>query len=208
MLLFNMSKNKKYIVVDKVEAVRKFGIVLDCHNTIVDSNIAWTKAFMDYVDQKYENDIMLDLFGRRLKRRFIAQKYGVDYDSVEKKSYTYSKLNSKIFSLIQIAYENNIPLFVVSNAPLKNVVEDLKNVHVISFFKRIYAKENGGKQNLRIFDCILSDYDLDFLIFIGNEEFDDNILHPYVLSVAITDFLLQRFSIIKNMVVNDMGRIE
>ena len=203
-----MSKNKKYIVVDKVEAVRKFGIVLDCHNTIVDSNIAWTKAFMDYVDQKYENDIMLDLFGRRLKRRFIAQKYGVDYDSVEKKSYTYSKLNSKIFSLIQIAYENNIPLFVVSNAPLKNVVEDLKNVHVISFFKRIYAKENGGKQNLRIFDCILSDYDLDFLIFIGNEEFDDNILHPYVLSVAITDFLLQRFSIIKNMVVNDMGRIE
>ena len=208
MLLFNMSKNKKYIVVDKVEAVRKFGIVLDCHNTIVDSNIAWTKAFMDYVDQKYENDIMLDLFGRRLKRRFIAQKYGVDYDSVEKKSYTYSKLNSKIFSLIQIAYENNIPLFVVSNAPLKNVVEDLKNVHVISFFKRIYAKENGGKQNLRIFDCILSDYDLDFLIFIGNEECDDNILHPYVLSVAITDFLLQRFSIIKNMVVNDMGRIE
>lgn len=185
----------------------KFGIAFDCHNTLVDSNNAWTKAFVDYAGKEHEDNISMDLFGRRLKRRDIATKYGVDYNLVEKQSYRYSKLNAKAFLLIKTARNIGIPLFVISNAPLENVIKDLQNVGIGSCFEEIFSKEDGGKSNTEIFDNILKDYGLELLLFIGNEEFDDNIPHPQVLSVAITDYLLQRFSIVRNKKVNEQGRI-
>ena len=189
------------------EIIRKLGIAFDCHNTLVDSNYAWTKAFVDYVGKEHEENILMDLFGRRLKRRDIATKYGVDYNLVEKQSYRYSNLNGKAFLLIESAHDIGIPVFVISNAPLENVVKDLQNVGIDSCFEKIFSKEDGGKSNTEIFDNILNDYGLEILLFIGNEEFDDNIPHPSVLSVVITDFLLQRFSIVRNKEVNEQGRI-
>ena len=38
---------------------------------------------------------------------------------------------------------------------------------------------------------------LDYIIFLGNEEFDDHIEHDRVISFALTSFLRERFEILK-----------
>ena len=186
--------------------MKKFGIACDCHNTLVNSNIAWINAFSDFTDNP-KRQIALDLYGFRMKRLEMSRKYNVDYDMVEKRASMYIHENEKLKRLLILAAYNDIPLFVVSNAPYAKVKMDLDQVGLLSLFKKIYSQEDGGKRNKQIFDEIIENNDIDMLLFLGNEEFDDNIDHPNVLSFALTSFLLERFDIIKGYNIGRNGRV-
>lgn len=184
------------------------GIVCDCHNTLVNSNEAWINAFTDYVGEDKRNLITLDLYGRRMKRCDIACKYGVNIDYVTERANQYTVINQPLKKLLYTVKAMGVPLFVISNAPYDKVINDLENVKINSLFDRIYAKEHGGKKNSAIFDEIIERYKLEMLLFIGNEEFDDNIVHPKVVSTALTSFLLKRFFIVKDFKFDNIGHID
>lgn len=184
------------------------GIVCDCHNTLVNSNEAWINAFTDYAGEDKRNNITLDLYKRRMKRCNIAYKYGVDLDCVTERANKYTAVNQPLKKLLCTMKAMGMPLFVVSNAPYAKVMNDLKNVKISNLFDKIYAKENGGKKNSAIFDEIIEEYELDMLLFIGNEEFDDNIVHPKVVSTALTSFLLKRFLIVRDYKFDNIEHID
>ncbi len=183
------------------------GIICDCHNTLVLSNEAWIKSFTDFLGMDHYEEISRCLYGK-IKRRELAHKYNLNFGDVEKKAESYVKENTKVIKLLNTLKLKGIDLFVVSNAPRRRVITDLRNTGIINMFKKIYSEEDGGKKNLQLFDKILSDHNLEFALFLGNEEFDDNIEHPNVLSVALTSFLIERFKNVGNLNFDSKGRIK
>lgn len=181
-----------------------FGVVCDCHNTLVNSNEAWIKAFVDFIGEDKSDEIELCLYGK-IRRRDLAKKYLLDFSLVEKTAESYVTIKSETVNFLSVIKNMGIKLFVVSNAPRRRVVKDLQTVKIENMFEKIYTEENGGKKNACIFDGILLEYQLDYLLFIGNEEFDDHIVHPKVLSVALTSFLNKRFDVVKGYGFSSKG---
>lgn len=181
-----------------------FGIACDCHNTLINSNEAWIRAFVDYVGQEKESEITFWLYGK-MKRRELARRLNIDFELIENRANLYEKPNEKVISLLLIAKQMGIPLFVVSNAPAHRVLRDMEITGIRNLFIKVYTGDDGGKKNLSIFDSILDDFALDYLLFLGNEEFDDNIEHEKVVSFALTSFLKKRQSIINGETVDCDG---
>lgn len=180
------------------------GVVCDCHNTLVNSNEAWIKAFVDYIGEEKYEEVELYLYGK-MKRRDLAKKYLLDFNLVEKTAESYVTRKQQTIEFLLILKKMGIKLFVVSNAPRRRVVKDLQTANIDYMFENIYTEEDGGKRNKDIFEEILNRNQLDYLLFIGNEEFDDNILHPKVLSVALTSFLMTRYDVVKGYNFNSKG---
>lgn len=164
-----------------------FGIVCDCHNTLINSNEAWIRAFVDYAGMEKENEITFWLYGK-MKRRELAKRLNIDFKLVEDRANLYEKPKDKVISLLTTAKQMRIPLFVVSNAPAHRVLRDMEITGITNMFTKVYTGDDGGKKNLSIFDRILEDYHLDYLLFLGNEEYDDHIEHEKVVSFALTSF--------------------
>ena len=76
-----------------------------------------------------------------------------------------------------------------------------------NLFLEVYTGDDGGKRNKEIFDKILQKYNLNYIIFLGNEEFDDHIEHDRVISFALTSFLRERFAIVKGYPFDAYGII-
>lgn len=176
--------------------MNKIGIVCDCHNTLIDSNYAWIRAFCDLAGTEHEEEISLYLYGKT-KRRDLAQMYNLDFSIVEERADHYEKKNSRLIAALTIVKEIGIPLFAVSNAPATRVLKDMEITGIRDLFLEVYTGDDGGKGNKKIFDKILQKYGLEYIIFFGNEEFDDHIEHGKVISFALTSFLRKRFEIVK-----------
>ena len=186
--------------------MRKVGIACDCHNTLINSNHAWVHAFVDYIGREKEDEIKFYLYGKH-KRRELAKKYDVEFEKIEDRADNYEKQNDQLIRILYVAKEMNIPLFVVSNAPARRVLKDMRITGVIDLFDRIYTDEDGGKSNLQLYDRLLNDYNLEYLLFLGNEEFDDHIPHERVVSFALTSFLRDRCEIINGCRVDNSGKV-
>lgn len=184
--------------------MNRFGIACDCHNTLINSNEAWVRAFVDYAGEEYESTITFWLYGK-MKRRELAKRLNIDFELIENRANLYEKPNMEVISLLMMAKQIEIPLFVVSNAPSHRVLRDMEITGVCDLFTKIYTGDDGGKKNLSIFDNILNDFNLDYLLFLGNEEFDDHIEHDKVVSFALTSFLKKRNSIINGETVDRNG---
>lgn len=184
--------------------MNRFGIVCDCHNTLINSNEAWVRAFVDYAGKEYESTITFWLYGK-MKRRELAKRLNIDFELIENRANLYEKPNMEVISLLMMAKQMEIPLFVVSNAPSRRVLRDMEITGICDLFTKIYTGDDGGKKNLSIFDNILNDFNLDYLLFLGNEEFDDHIEHEKVVSFALTSFLKKRNSIINGETVDSNG---
>ena len=184
----------------------RFAVVCDCHNTLVNSNEAWTKAFVDFLGEELKPEVELCLYGK-IKRRDLAKKYKLDFTAVEKLAESNVTAKEQTVAFLMALKDAGIKLFVVSNAPRRRVVNDLNTANIYYMFEEIYSEEDGGKKNTKLFDNIISKYGLDYLLFIGNEEFDDHIDHPKVLCVAITSFLRKRFQIVNGYTLNANGII-
>lgn len=181
-----------------------FGIVCDCHNTLINSNEAWIRAFVDYAGMEKENEITFWLYGK-MKRRELAKRLNIDFKLVEDRANLYEKPKDKVISLLTTAKQMRIPLFVVSNAPAHRVLRDMEITGITNMFTKVYTGDDGGKKNLSIFDRILEDYHLDYLLFLGNEEYDDHIEHEKVVSFALTSFLKRRVDIVNGKIVDCNG---
>ena len=107
----------------------KIGIACDCHNTLINSNDAWVRAFIDIVGAEYKDEITLCLYGK-IKRRNLAQKYNIDFSLVEELANKYEKKNNRLISALTALKDLGIPLVVVSNAPSKRVLKDLSLIHI------------------------------------------------------------------------------
>ena len=187
--------------------IERIGIACDCHNTLINSNPAWIKAFTDYVGLDKEDEIRFYLYGK-MKRRELAAKYGIKFELIENRADLYEKPNTKVIEILGLFKNIGIPLFIISNAPARRVLKDLSITGIISMFDRVYTGDDGGKKNLNIIDNILSGYSLERLLFLGNEEFDDHIPHDKVVSVALTSFLRDRYSVIKGFNVDENGKVK
>lgn len=184
--------------------MNRFGIACDCHNTLINSNEAWVRAFVDYAGEEYESTITFWLYGK-MKRRELAKRLNIDFELIANRANFYEKPNMEVISLLMMAKQIEIPLFVVSNAPSRRVLRDMEITDICDLFTKIYTGDDGGKKNLSIFDNILNDFNLDYLLFLGNEEFDDHIEHEKVVSFALTSFLKKRNSIINGEIVDSNG---
>lgn len=174
----------------------KVGIFCDCHNTLVNSNEAWTKAFVDHLGQEYTEEIKVCLYGKT-KRRVLAEKHNLDINSIERSAHKYLVKNEKLIQILYCLKLEGFHIFVVSNAPKRRVIDDLNIINIMNLFTEIFTEEDGGKINKSIFDNMLEKYNLDVGIFFGNEEFDDHIDHPKITSFALTSFLRERNNILK-----------
>lgn len=184
--------------------MNRFGIACDCHNTLINSNEAWVHAFVDYAGREYESTITFWLYGK-MKRRELAKRLNIDFELIENRANLYEKPNVEVISLLMMAKQMGIPLFVVSNAPSRRVLRDMEITDIFDLFTKVYTGDDGGKKNLSIFDNILNEFNLDYLLFLGNEEFDDHIEHEKVVSFALTSFLKKRHSIINGETVDSNG---
>lgn len=176
--------------------MNKIGIVCDCHNTLINSNDAWIRAFSDLAGDEHKEEIALCLYGK-MKRRNLAQKYNIDFSIVEGQADKYEKKNSRLIAALTAIKEMGIPLVAVSNAPARRVLKDMEITGIRDLFLEVYTGDDGGKTSKEIFDKILQKYNLDYIIFLGNEEFDDHIEHDRVISFALTSFLRERFAVVK-----------
>lgn len=183
------------------------GIVCDCHNTLINSNPAWIKAFTDFVGNEKKEEISFYLYGK-MKRRDLAGKYGIDFKLIEERADLYEKPNDTVVNVLNGFRAVGIPLFVISNAPSRRVLKDLRITGLTEMFERIYTGDEGGKKNNALFDEIIAEYKLDWILFLGNEEFDDHIFHDKVVSVAITSFLRDRFSVINGFNLDSTGKVK
>lgn len=185
-----------------------FGFFFDCHNTLINSNDAWISAFVDKIGDDNRTYITDGLYGK-LKRKNISKKYNLNFEEITAEASKYMMTNELLVDIIKEMKESGIKVFVVSNAPRERVVKDLQTVRIAELFDEVYTGDEGGKQNNKIFDDLLEKYSLKYGFFVGNEEFDDHITHPKIISVVLTSFLRKRFSILKNKYyLNDDGSIK
>lgn len=184
--------------------MNSFGIVCDCHNTLINSNEAWIHAFVDYAGHEHESNITFWLYGK-MKRRELAKRLNIDFELIENRANLYEKPNEEVISLLMMVKQMGIPMFVVSNAPSRRVLRDMEITGIRDLFTKVYTGDDGGKKNLSIFDKILNNFNLDYLLFLGNEEFDDHIEHEKVVSFALTSFLKKRHSIINGKTIDSNG---
>lgn len=175
------------------------GYFFDCHNTLINSNEAWVKAFVEYVGIEYEDEITKKLYGKN-KRREIAKNYNIKFEVIEEAANKYMCRNDVLIKILYDLKKQGNLLFVVSNAPRKRVIADLQNVNIKNLFEKIYTGDDGGKQNNDIFNMVLEYYKLDYGFFVGNEEYEDDISHQRIISVALTSFLKKRNDILKDYV--------
>lgn len=175
----------------------KIGIFCDCHNTLVNSNEAWAKAFVEFLGQEYMEEIKVCLYGK-IKRRVLAKKYNLDISLIEESAHKYLIENKNLVQMLYLLKLEGFHIFVVSNAPRRRVIDDLNLIDIKDLFTEIFTEEDGGKANKSIFDNMLEKYNLDMGIFFGNEEFDDHIDHPKITSFALTSFLRERNAILRS----------
>ena len=116
----------------------KIGIACDCHNTLINSNDAWVRAFIDIVGAEYKDEITLCLYGK-IKRRNLAQKYNIDFSLVEELANKYEKKNNRLISALTALKDLGIPLVVVSNAPSKRVLKDMETTGIRELFSEVYT---------------------------------------------------------------------
>lgn len=178
----------------------------DCHNTLINSNDAWVKAFTEHIGQEASNQIAISLYGK-LKRREIAKLYEVEFELIEESANKYMIRNQLLINLIMDLRNMGFPLFIVSNAPRRRVEADINTVNIKHLFDEIYTGDEGGKRNHEIFDHLMNKHSLDYGFFIGNEEFDDHIDHPKILSLVLTSFLRKRFRMTRDYSMDDEGVI-
>ncbi len=167
------------------------GLFFDCHNTLMNSNEAWILGFIDCIGPDCQLLVREHLYSRK-KRRLLAESYGVEFDLVASAARKHLLVNKKLISLISEWREGGGRTFLISNSGGERLYDDIEATQISSYFDEIYSGNDGGKKNLGIFDSIIDRYGLSLGVFIGNEEFDDHIEHPRIISMVITDFLRLR----------------
>jgi len=173
----------------------------------MNSNEAWIKAFTECLGNEYEDEIKTYLYGK-IKRKQLASKYNLNFSLVEKLVENYLTENKLLIEILYYLKSKDFNIFIVSNAPRRRVVGDLDCCGITDLFNEVYTSDEGGKRNTSIFDNILAKYGLDFGFFIGNEEFDDYIEHPRIISMVLSSFLRTRFNILKSFDFDENGVIK
>jgi FMN phosphatase YigB (HAD superfamily) len=183
------------------------GYFFDCHNTLINSNDAWIQAFCEFIGKEHEDKITKELYGK-FRRREIAIAYGVKFELIEEAANKYMMKNKVLIDLLNNLKRQGSLLFVVSNAPKRRVISDLENIGIIDLFDNIFTSEDGGKQNDNIFSKVLEKYNLEYGLFMGNEEYEDHITHPNIVSFALTEFVRKRNYILRDYVrLDHNGRL-
>lgn len=185
----------------------KVGIFCDCHNTLMNSNEAWIKAFAEYAGMDKAAEIELYLYGK-FKRRELAKKYKIEFAEIERSADKYIEKKDNVIDILEIFKMVGVPLFVVSNAPRYRVMKDLEITGLTNLFQEIFTGDEGGKQNNKIFNELFETYKLERGFFIGNDEFDDYIYHEKITSLILADFLRIRHRIIGSYQMDEKGMIQ
>lgn len=181
--------------------------VFDCHNTLINSNFAWIEAFVEHIGEDKRKEVEKCLYGKK-KRRDIAKKYSIDFTLIEESANKYMHPLTKTIDFIKYLNSINSNVYVISNAPSRRVLRDMEITGIRKHFEYVYTEEDGGKGNLKLFDEILKKENANIIVFVGNEEFDDHINHPQVLSMILTDFLRERFKFINGIQMDENGVIK
>lgn len=164
----------------------KMGLMVDLHDTLLESSIAWIKSFYVLIPGEIENCVN-DL-SKGISRRTVAKTFGVSYDIVLDEYRKHLKPREEVYTLIQIL-SNEFPLVIVSNSSRDRIEKDIALLPSLNI-ERVYSKENGKKPDRMYLESILENMSWDSAILIGNNLVEDRSTSERITSII---FPINRF---------------
>lgn len=171
-------------------------LLADFHGTIVDSNAAWIKAYLDLgaTDTEY---VTRHVFQKE-KRSVIAEKFGIDYEKLKLKYRENLHIRHEVVNIIK-SLPGSQNIIIISNSSKAKLLKDMKKVkneHMLNIID-VYSKEDGNKQDIKFVKKILNKYNIDRIYMIGNDIREDfsqceeitNIIVPYKKTILYNKIL-------------------
>lgn len=166
----------------------KIAIGFDLHNTIVESNSAWLKAFILHNNNNTDKSYIEFLIYNKVSRKKIASEIEADYDEVLSDYHRFVKADAKMVALIRELY-GKFPLYLISSSSKEKVMRDLESWNGKQYFLEIYTKETFCKNKEMDWNKLLDELNVDLLIYLGNDFEEDIIECNRVLSLISGEFL-------------------
>ena len=161
-------------------------LLADFHGTIVDSNTAWIRAYLDLgaTDIEYVTRLVF----QKEKRSIIAEKFGIDYEKLKLKYRENLHIRYEVVEIIK-SLPGSQNIIIISNSSREKLLKDMekiKNEHTLNIID-IYSKEDGNKRDIKFVKKILNKYNINRTYMIGNDIREDfsqcekitNIIVPY-----------------------------
>ncbi len=167
--------------------MNKVAFAFDLHNTIMKSNDAWISAYIACGGESVRNQVTQAVYQKR-SRRALASSIGVDYDAVYARYCSLVKPDSKMMRLLP-ALKGKIPLYLISSASQERVFHDLAVWNGADFFDVIYTGKNFCKNSPDCWHKLLTEQNINLLVYIGNDAEEDIPDCPGVISLICGDFL-------------------
>ena len=155
----------------------------DLHNTIVNSDNAWKKAFQKMLPDKqcYK---ALDMLDNGVSRHKICEKYNISYDSLEEEYRNNLECNYYIIEWIRMIKRES-KVILISNARKERIMKDLEKFKITLLFDQIYSGDDGKKNNCQYLEKIMNDNNIERMIYIGNDEVEDKLNNNRILSMKL-----------------------
>lgn len=172
----------------------KLSIWFDFHDTIVDSSKAWLKAYKYYCSKKEYRKISF-LYKKGYSRKKLANMVNIDYYLIENKYREYLKTKRIITWLLYYCI-NKYDVIIISNASRKRILKDLEKVKINCDQIKLYTKENGHKPEIKYINNIIKDNNIDEVIMIGNDKFEDNFKQKKINTVIIKNIFSESYAVL------------
>lgn len=161
----------------------KIAIGFDLHDTLVYSTQAWKDAFGFFAGDRYTNYIEKYL-KRKGSRRELSNILNVDYKSVETYYHVILRKSEKMEKLMMILSDIE-EVYIVTNASFSRAYHDLLCTGLLKYVSKIYSRENGKKPDCKYIDKILSENQLDYFLYIGNNSIEDVFMSKRTISLLV-----------------------
>ena len=159
-------------------------LLTDFHGTIVDSNSAWIKAYLNLGVKNIE-DITTQVYQKQSREK-LALYYNIDYSLLLDEYRKNLHVRPDVISLIH-AIHGNDNIIILSNSSKEKLYKDIEQVqaeHDLKF-SFVYSKEDGNKNDALFIDELCSKHNITKAYMLGNDIREDLVINDNITNIFI-----------------------
>ncbi len=167
-------------------------IAFDLHNTLINSNAAWVKTYMELCANANKAKIVQMIYNKESRKK-ISSDLGLNHSEVLEKYLSISKEKTEIYDIFILYNDLGMNPLIISSANRDIVFSDVKSsIGTWVDKKRIYYREIFNKKEIKDWIFLLAKHHAKRIIYYGNDITEDFVDDERIISVLRTRFLVDK----------------
>lgn len=169
--------------------MKKILLTSDLHNTLVNSNEAFLEAYLLLINNDNEKPKIEQMIYQKESRKKITRMYNLNYDEVIENYHKLLKVDKKVIDFLNIIKEQFLSFIVISSGNDEKVKRDMDLVNKYIKVDKYYSKSTFDKKNDSHWQKLKEEYNVDNIIYFGNDIEEDNIKLDYVSVIYTSAYI-------------------